>query len=158
MSVYSINTSAPNLTVVCIDSNRPLVGRAYHYYMQEPQYVDSMYGVVELIDNLCDEIDYPQQSTRLRLFSPKEDSSKKEKTRETEKVAKKSELLNQKGDMGTFIVHVQYRQNSTWQGQVTWVDKEQTQKFRSVLELLKLMDSALDTVEEKAKTENRQEN
>jgi len=117
-----------------------------------------MYGVVELIDNLCDEIDYPQQSTRLRLFSPKEDSSKKEKTRETEKVAKKSELLNQKGDMGTFIVHVQYRQNSTWQGQVTWVDKEQTQKFRSVLELLKLMDSALDTVEEKTETENRQEN
>lgn len=154
MAVYSINTSAPNLTVVCIDSHHPMAGRVYHYYTRTPQSVDSMYGVVDFIDNLCDKIDYPQQSTRLRLFSPQREDVKKEKTRETEKVATKSELLNQKGDMGTFVIHVQYRQNSTWQGQVTWVDKEQTQNFRSVLELLKLMDSALDRAEEEKEAEN----
>lgn len=44
---------------------------------------------------------------------------------------------------GTFVVHVEYYQNATWQGEVTWAEKNKKQKFRSTLELLKLMDSAL---------------
>ena len=43
-----------------------------------------------------------------------------------------------------FVVHVQFRQNATWQGTVQWVDANKTQRFRSALELLKLMDEALD--------------
>lgn len=45
---------------------------------------------------------------------------------------------------GTFIVKILERQNATWQGSVTWVDKRQEQHFRSALELLKLIDGALD--------------
>lgn len=45
---------------------------------------------------------------------------------------------------GTFIVHVRYRQNATWQGDVIWAEKNERQGFRSALELLKLIDSALD--------------
>lgn len=54
------------------------------------------------------------------------------------------EVMSKRGDLGTFLVHVQYRQNATWQGQVTWVDQKQTQSFRSALELIKLIDSALE--------------
>ena len=43
-----------------------------------------------------------------------------------------------------FVVHVQFRQNATWQGTVQWLDKNKIQQFRSALELLKLMDEALD--------------
>lgn len=39
------------------------------------------------------------------------------------------------------------RQNATWQGSVTWVDKKEKQQFRSALELLKLIESALDEEE-----------
>ncbi|MBP3927297.1 MAG: hypothetical protein J6D13_09025, partial [Clostridium sp.] len=49
-----------------------------------------------------------------------------------------------KGEKGTFIVHVKYRQNATWQGEVIWTERKQKQYFRSALELLKLIDSALD--------------
>ena len=38
---------------------------------------------------------------------------------------------------------MQYRQNATWQGTVVWTEKEETKRFRSALELLKLMDSAI---------------
>ena len=48
------------------------------------------------------------------------------------------------GQDATFVVHVKYRQNATWQGTVTWADKNKQQNFRSALELIKLMDSALD--------------
>ena len=43
----------------------------------------------------------------------------------------------------TFIVDVKSRQNGTWQGVVTWVQGQRKQSFRSALELIKLVDSAL---------------
>lgn len=56
---------------------------------------------------------------------------------------KVNEILENKGDRATFIVQVQYRQNASWQGKLIWVDKKKTVCFRSVLELIKLMDSAV---------------
>ena len=47
------------------------------------------------------------------------------------------------GKKGTFVVQVLYRQNATWQGTVRWLDTNKTQPFRSVLELLSLMQEAL---------------
>lgn len=45
---------------------------------------------------------------------------------------------------GTFIVKILNKQNSTWQGSVTWVEEQRTQHFRSALELIKLIDGVLD--------------
>lgn len=45
---------------------------------------------------------------------------------------------------GTFIVKILNKQNSTWQGSVTWVEEQRTQNFRSALELLKMIDGALE--------------
>ena len=45
---------------------------------------------------------------------------------------------------GIFIVQVLNNQNATWQGTVNWVDEKRTQPFRSTLELLKLIDGALE--------------
>jgi hypothetical protein len=47
-------------------------------------------------------------------------------------------------DKGTFIVKIVNKQNSTWQGSVTWVEEQRTQNFRSALELIKLIDGAID--------------
>ncbi|NLT15162.1 MAG: hypothetical protein GXY05_12550 [Clostridiales bacterium] len=57
---------------------------------------------------------------------------------------KEEDISRKHGDKGTFVVHVQSRQNATWQGKVTWAEKNQSQNFRSALELLKLIDCALD--------------
>lgn len=59
---------------------------------------------------------------------------------------KDEELLSKHGDLGSFIIRVQHRQNSSWQGRVTWMEKNQTMNFRSVLELIKLIESAIDSV------------
>ena len=45
---------------------------------------------------------------------------------------------------GTFVIKILDKQHSTWQGSVTWVEEQKTQNFRSALELLKLIDGALD--------------
>lgn len=43
----------------------------------------------------------------------------------------------------TVIVKILEEQNCTWQGTVTWVETGETVPFRSVLELIRLMDSAV---------------
>lgn len=53
---------------------------------------------------------------------------------------------NQKG---TFIVKINHTDNASWQGQVTWADKNITKNFRSTLELIKLMDGAITSEETK---------
>lgn len=61
---------------------------------------------------------------------------------------KEEELLAKHGDLGTFIVRVQHRQNSSWQGRITWSEKNKTVNFRSVWEMVQLIGNALDTISE----------
>ena len=50
---------------------------------------------------------------------------------------------SQTDDKATFVIHVQFRQNATWQGTIQWVDEKKEQHFRSTLEMLRLLDEAL---------------
>ncbi|KUO64340.1 MAG: hypothetical protein APF84_09895 [Gracilibacter sp. BRH_c7a] len=43
-----------------------------------------------------------------------------------------------------FMVRVQYRQNSSWQGTIQWLDEKKTVHFRSLLEMTMLMNEALE--------------
>jgi len=44
----------------------------------------------------------------------------------------------------SFLIQVQYRHNSSWQGRIVWLDTKKTLVFRSFLELVMLMQEALD--------------
>ncbi len=48
----------------------------------------------------------------------------------------------------TFMVEVQFQQHNTWQGTIHWLDGKKTQHFRSSLEMMKLMEDALNSEEE----------
>lgn len=52
------------------------------------------------------------------------------------------ELVSEPGSP-TFIVRILYRQNATWQGTVQWMEGGQTRQYRSLNELMKLMDEAV---------------
>lgn len=49
----------------------------------------------------------------------------------------------------TFIVDILDCQNDTWQGSLSWVQGNQKKNFRSALELIKLIDSAVEDNENK---------
>ena len=53
------------------------------------------------------------------------------------------------GNKGTFIIKIINKQNSTWQGSITWVEEQKTENFRSALEMIRLIDGALDSEQEK---------
>ena len=55
----------------------------------------------------------------------------------------KKRMSNQVGNQNittkqgaTFVVKVDYCQNGTWQGKVTWADENRSKHFRSALELI----------------------
>lgn len=49
----------------------------------------------------------------------------------------------------TFIVDILDCQNDTWQGSLSWVQGNKKKNFRSALELIKLIDSAVEDNENK---------
>ncbi len=48
----------------------------------------------------------------------------------------------------TFVIEVVDQQNASWQGSVKWLNTNKKENFRSALELLRLIDSALMTPDE----------
>ena len=45
---------------------------------------------------------------------------------------------------GPFVVHRKCCEHATWQGDVTWAEENRKESFRSALELIRLIDGALD--------------
>jgi hypothetical protein len=45
--------------------------------------------------------------------------------------------------LATFRIDVLFRQNASWQGNLVWLEQKEEIQFRSVLELIMIMDEAL---------------
>ena len=60
-----------------------------------------------------------------------------------EKVCIPQEVLEKRGAKGTFLLNVKYRQNSSWQGVIQWMERNLTYSFSSVLELLKILSNVM---------------
>lgn len=42
----------------------------------------------------------------------------------------------------TFLVRIQFQENTTWQGRIEWLEGKKSKPFRSLLELIVLMQEA----------------
>ena len=49
--------------------------------------------------------------------------------------------MTQVKDNKTFILHLQFKQNDSWQGSIKWVESKKTILFRSALEMIKIIES-----------------
>ena len=96
------------------------------------------------MEKLYDYLRFPYPGTNSRSFG--EEKKLTRMTRERIKIMSDEALLSKHGDIGTFIVRVQHRQNSSWQGRITWMEEDRTIQFRSVWEMIKLIESAVDKV------------
>ena len=136
----------PNGVILCVDSMEGdfIKGRIYNSYKREPVHFSSMYQIISELEKFYDFLDYPHPSMRGRTFQKENQEGNLRQDRV--KVMKDNELLSKHGDLGTFIIRVQHRQNSTWQGRITWSDQNKTQNFRSIWEMIKLIENALNTV------------
>lgn len=136
-----VNLSAPNLVNICVDisGGGEMSGRLYHCYAKEPQRFSNVVQLLKLMEELFDGIAFPQASTMSRHFK----EQVKGEERIYRKMREQKELFEYRGKEGTFITSVCYRQNSAWQGDVIWVEKERKEAFVSTLEFIKLISNWL---------------
>ena len=120
--------------------------------------------MIEVLESIWNAIVYPQESLINRSFVIQQNSKEKKDyisvsyledgTKDKIKVElSEADMEKRRGEQDTFIVRIQYRQNATWQGHVTWVDENKTVPFRSALELIKLIDSTQNDQTEEWKKE-----
>ena len=148
---------APNGVVLCIAENNEgeLSGEFYHSYSEDAVPFSGIGQMTLRMEQLYDWLNFPHPGTNSRSFGPvkKPDG----KIHERKKIMSDEALLAKHGDIGTFIVRVQHRQNSSWQGRITWMEEDKTLQFRSVWEMIKLIESAVDSVSESEEDNAQQE-
>lgn len=67
---------------------------------------------------------------------------------QNEREAHMSEKDYEKEKQVRFLVDIRFQRNDSWQGKIKWLDANREQEFRSVLEMIKLMDEAITETEE----------
>ncbi len=139
---------APNGVVVCIDRDHPgfaLEGRLWHSYSEEPVLFNDLGCMVLWMEDFFDKLNYPHREVNRRAFLP-DDTYLLLKREERIKIMSDETLLGKHGDVGTFIVRVQHRQNNSMQGRITWMEQDRTVLFRSAWEMIRLIEEAVRTV------------
>lgn len=135
--------NAYRATAVCVDSyaDGVLCGRFYNPALSGGQEFRSMMQFLLGMEQLLDGMNFPQPFMETRSFGtfPAE-----------ENVSAAAEPEAQQGKLATFSVRVIFRQNASWQGSVLWLEGRREESFRSALELVLLMNSALKGKQEPA--------
>ena len=140
MLPFKMNLNAPNIVNICVDrrEGEARSGRLYCRYTKEEIPFQNECHLLKIMDAFMDRIGYPQASVKMRSYKKKEEPS----SEIPGTVSDGEEIFQQRGTLATFFIYVQYRQHATWQGEAVWVEKGEIRKFRSDLELLKLVDEA----------------
>ena len=126
---------------VCVDGydNGVLKGQFYSAFCDVSGF-ESLSQFLLRMESVLEENQTPQAYTVHRTFTaflhPDDEISHRAQSR--------------KGAKATFEVQILFRQHSSWQGRIIWKEQNVEQSFRSVLELVVLMDSALRSIEESA--------
>ena len=121
---------------ICVDSYEHGVptGRFYHPALDGGgRAFQSLTQLLVGVEDLLDETNFPQSFTARRTFAPQAEAPP----------GVSAAGAPENGALGTFDVRLMFRQHASWQGGVIWVEGKAEQSFRSVLELILLMDSAL---------------
>lgn len=96
---------------------------------------ESMVQFLTEAENLFDSMNFPQSYEAKRRFT----------AFPSPEAGTEAGQEDAKGKRGTFLIRILFRQHSSWQGIVTWTEGRGEQAFRSVLELILLIDSALNS-------------
>lgn len=131
ISAYS-TVSKVTITSYSGDNVRGVVNN--DYYNKSFLFSD-LFEMVKILESLYTSMFFPQHSFDERRFTNKSPSNII--------IRKADEIKLCDQAKATFILHIKFRQNATWQGSINWVEENKTQNFRSTLEMIKLIDEAL---------------
>jgi len=124
-------------------------GKLFSQYLDTPYEFFTLVRMIEKMEEIFDSKKFPQAFLSPRTFR----ENKKNKHTRPSDISRASDSVDLSLYEGsgngncTFEIHVRFRQNASWQGQILWVENDLKKDFRSELEMLKLMDEALIELE-----------
>lgn len=123
-------------TMICIDSydKSVPVGMFYNQFCRDGVRFHGAIDLIKKMEAMLDQMSFPQAFSGIRSFTEKPFVNLNVQNNE----------VSHKGKVATFSLRVLFRQNTSWQGSITWLEGKREETFRSVLELLLLMDSAVN--------------
>ena len=142
-----INISMPNLINLCVNEtdHGEIKGELYHCYTKEPVLFSNVIELLTAAETLFDTLRFPEASTRTRRFVGVEETQMP--TARPPKVVDQTEVIEHRGKIASFILCVQFRQNSTWQGEVIWLERGIRKRFSNTLNFIKILDSVINIIE-----------
>lgn len=114
--------------------HKNIEGYLENSFLKSPRYFENLTQMIFLIEQLLDARAFPLRGTSVRSFS----GSTIKKNTCKDKFNKADDV-----PVASFRISVMFRQNSSWQGNIQWMEDKVVTPFRSVLELIQLMDSVL---------------
>lgn len=137
--------------LVCIDGRKDCdyTGYLWNPYYKSPTQFFGMFEMIKQMEKIMDDFYFPEPAFSFQPFHQSKNCHlNKKKIREVHRFMSDDIFKEQSGEQATFVVHVQFRQNATWQGSIEWLEEKTNRKFRSMLEMMKLMDEALASNQE----------
>lgn len=128
---------------LCVDSYEQGVakGRYYHPKLEDGgRTFNSLVQFLVGAEVLFDSMNFPQSYTAKRSFTPLRQAGS----------GGSSGSEEQRGKCATFEIRILFRQHASWQGSLIWVEERSEECFRSVLELILLINSALGGIGEES--------
>lgn len=128
---------------LCVDSYEHGIMKGRYYSMGlegNGRKFESLAQFLVSAEDLFDSINFPQAFAAKHSFAPHSSMTS----------GALAGAGSRKGERGTFVIRILFRQHTSWQGSIVWLEGGGEQTFRSVLELILLMDGALGGCEEGA--------
>ena len=113
-----------------------LSGIIVNPYYENELYFASTTQLLKMLDQLQDELSFPDKSMQPRSFD-------KDGVHPTFESPAEPDAQKKRKTLASFEISILFRQNASWQGSVVWMEKATSAEFRSVLELIFLIDSVL---------------
>ncbi len=143
---------ARNLMCICVNGNdnAEYQGEIWTQYQDDPVMFMSVTNMLSQMDDLMDDWDFPQRALAQRHFYknnvPENTYEEKDNILVIDRIKEQNgirNVQNKKGKFATFVVHVAFRQNATWQGEIIHSEKNEKYHFDSAMEMLTLMDKCI---------------
>lgn len=122
------------VTMVYVDSYQDSVLRGWfsNPFLKKPQEFTSLTDFIMKVETMLDLMGLPQSYAANRSFRNSPSA-----------VAPAPFEGPNRGKKATFSLNIRFRRNNSWQGTLNWLENGSKQNFRSVLEMIVLLDSAM---------------
>ena len=129
---YELTTS-----VIKVNSyeEKKIKGSLFNSYYKDEMQFDNLAPLIFLIEDMLNALQYPQKGMESRSFRKEYENAAR--------AVRTSVCSSADKVLATFKINVLFRQNASWQGSIVWLEQEMESQFRSILELILLMDSVL---------------